>query len=448
MNIPRRFWEKSGVSPMSPEIPHIYKEPPKSVWVPKKERITEADVTWAIRPDGPASDPTRINEGIRHFASSVNPSVQVEYQNRGGGSTTTHTPSVQAGSTYKIQKVVPPLFPVETLLPLSRPRTHQNKSVETNPGLPESLASSSVYDQNDWTLVDNATQGSAISLPVTTTATAYYKIEQPQIMSARYAINDKVPTNAWTNPSIANPTDYLIDRQQTSYGTIIRPKIEANTNLKLEGYQNPNTPDASNKVRERLIIENVRPNFQIVVYDPSNHVATEVSANIREKQNIAVRAAIGAPISFTKVDGTKVLTRDYRWSAVNTNVGIDQVILTLQDPHIELERNVPLYASETNLSTPTDILQRLNKEYELEGKLSSYSRPTYSLPGSNEEGLRTVQDSTRLKSRLNFGSYDNQSSNLPVWTHKLPAVQVNGTKDNYMSREKSNAFWERSQRIF
>jgi hypothetical protein len=125
--------ERGGVSPVSRVGLHIYRDPPKSITTRKKETVNIGDVLYMVRSDSEYGDPTRINEGIQYFARGQNPMVEVDYGNHSAASQNTSLHNGQATNPYKIEVVRPPLYPVETLVPLSAPRIHQNYSIATNP---------------------------------------------------------------------------------------------------------------------------------------------------------------------------------------------------------------------------------------------------------------------------------------------------------------------------
>jgi len=427
MDFPKRMIQRGGVSMPSWEQPFIYKDPPKSIMTRKKERISEADTLWAFRPDGPSSDPTRINEGIAYVAKATNPSVGVNYQSlSAGGSKTNFLPQRQAGSIYKVEVVRPPLYPAESLLPLSRPRVHQTKSVETNPG--SALSSySSIANDIDRAEINFAVQAAPSAGPKTLQATSYYKIEAPSVMSAKWAVSDRSNYSANTNPGIV--TDELVSREETSLGTIIRPKYSVSSNVKLGQNDNRND-DASSKVKAEVLLKNIRPNYQLVVYDPSNHVSTEVSSNLRQKEYMAIQAAMGKPIILERNDGSEIKLRDYNWTAVQTNAGVDQVILTIENPDIQLERNVPLYSANSAVSLPTDSLSRKNMNYNLEGKLTVNGQTNIDLSTLyNQESMRDVQDRTRLNREVSYNNFQNDSGFIPTYERQ----DVN-TRQRDMSR--------------
>jgi len=442
MDFPKRMIQRGGISMPSWEQPFIYKDPPKSIMTRKKERVSEADTLWAFRPDGPASDPTRINEAVAYMSKGVNPAVGVSYQGfNSGGSKTNHLPSRQSGSLYKVEVVRPPLYPAESILPISRPRIHQTKAVETNPG--SNLTShSSIADDVDRTEINFAVQQAPSAGPKTIQATSYYKLESPSVMSARWAVNERPHYSTNTNPGIVtdklvsreetklgtiirphystntNPgmvIDQLVSREETNLGTIIRPKYSVSSNLKLGQYDNRND-DASAKVRSEVLLKNIQPNYQLVVYDPSNHVSTEVSSNIRQKEYMAIQASLGKPIILERNDGSTIKLKDYNWTAVQTNVGIDQLILTVEDPEIQLDRNVPLYSASSAVSLPSDALSRKNLDYNLEGKLSVNAQTNMDLSTLyNQESLRDAQGRTKLNREVVYNTYDNDSGYVPSY---------------------------------
>lgn len=427
MDFPARLIKKGGVGLPSREDFHIYKLPPYSRFTRKKERVDAADVMWMTRPGAAGSDPTRINENIRYYAAGVNPSVEVEYQNRGSpGTATTSLQQYQVGSAYKLDVVRPPLYPIETLRSLSNPRTHQTIAVETNPGLSAGYATNTLaYDFDTWD-IGNSVGSNKAAGPKTLQTTMRYILETPTEMSATYAINENRPESyeMMTNPGKPMELDQFICREESPYGTIVRPTYSVTSSVKFKALDNINT-DASAKVRKEVLMQNIRPNFNIVIYDPSNHVSTDVSANVRQKNYIAVQAALGQPITLERQDGTAIKLKDYTWTGVNTNLGVDQLILSIEDPNIELERNLPLYATTTGLVAPTDVLERRNEEYDLEGTLQVYAQPSVDLSAyygmENSRNLSAVD--TYTKPAMNF-SFDNQTSVVPTqFNRELPQLR-------------------------
>lgn len=425
MDFPARLKQKGGVSLPSRVDPFIYELPPSSKFTRKHQPVDLADVMWNVRPGGAGSDPTRINENIRQYARGINPSVEVSYSNFGLSSQGGATKAV--GNPYKIEVVRPPLFPVETTHSISNPRTHQTISVETNPGLSPGYATNTLaYDFDTWDTV-NTMNANKASGPGTIQTSLHYLLQTPTEMSASHAINDNRPDpyEMSTNPGKPIDVSDFVCREQTPYGIIVRPNYSVTSNVKFHTIEDMNG-DASSKVRKEVLLQNIRPNFQVVVYDPVNHISTEVQANIKQKNWIAVQAAIGQPISLNRDDGTAIKLNNYQWTAVQTNVGTDQLILSVEQPDMILERNLPLYATATSLVAPTDINERRNYEYEMEGKMGALPDPTINLAayydGNNAHGYQGADFHTKERT-MNL-SFDNQGTSRPLqFQRELPQLR-------------------------
>jgi hypothetical protein len=395
VDIPIRLKKRGGVGLPSREEFHIYKLPSYSKFTRKHEPVNMEDVMWMTRPGGAGSDPSRINENIKEYARGINPSVEVDYGQGSSPASRSISNTRAPGSVYKLDSIRPPLFPIETLHSLSNPRTHQTISVETNPGLTSGYATSTLADSFDTWEIGNALNVNKAGGPKTVQSTPSYIFDTPTEMSATYAINQNRPS---------------------SYSLM--------SNVKFRQLEDLNT-DASSKVRKDTLLKNIRPNFQVIVYDPSNHVSTEVQAGIRQKNYIAVQAALGQPISLNRDDGTPIKLANYTWTTVNTNLGSDQLVLTVEQPEIRLERNLPLYAASAGLTAPMDLTERMNQEPELQGKVSAYAQPTVNL--SNVYDMSNARNMSGLeyytKPALNF-SFDNQGSSHPQdFQRELPQLR-------------------------
>lgn len=149
----------SGFVNPSVEIPHIYKDPPKSKFTTKRDKVSDADVQWMTRPDSIYSDPTRINENIKYLPRSIDPIAKVKY----------------GSNPYKLDVIRPPERSAEYEIALSRPRIHQNKSVYTNPGLSEGRSGVDVGQYIDLYKVKDITDVQKTVAQVK--PGAYYKVE-------------------------------------------------------------------------------------------------------------------------------------------------------------------------------------------------------------------------------------------------------------------------------
>jgi hypothetical protein len=376
MDCKTKMTNRGGINLPSVIPNFIQRAPPASITTRRKERVSESDVMWVTRPDGP-NDGSRINQGIRYFAAGVNPSVSVDYSGFGSGNKTNSLNNVMPGSIYKLDVIRPPLMPIETQNSLSNPRTHQTVSVQTNMGN-NMYALNTLANDVDMIDVTNAIRLEPSGRAIPIEANAYYKLEQPQIMSARFAINENKPSSyeILSNCSRNIDTNQFVCREKVPYGTIVRPLYSnVTTNPTLQKLEDRND-NASAYVKKEILLQNVRPNYQLVIYDPNNHISTQVSASINQKKAIAVQAALGMPITLNAQNGQKIKLKSYNWSVVQTNVGLDQVILSIENPDIQLERNVPLYATDTLPTMPTNINSTVNDIYNLDRNVPIYETNT------------------------------------------------------------------------
>jgi len=187
------------------ETPTIYRDPPKSIFTRKYEPVNVADVMYMSDPTNSRSDPSRINENIQQYARGVNPMVEIDYGGVGGGSKNTSIHQFQAGSTNKIEVVRPPLMPIETLVPLSAPRIHQNYSMSTNVGS-NYTSPTQVANLVDHNLIHNATQTDKISGTIKSNLSQFLQfgpIYDPSL------VNNAVNASKENMMIISNPSQQL-----------------------------------------------------------------------------------------------------------------------------------------------------------------------------------------------------------------------------------------------
>ena len=157
MSVQMPKWEK--YTTQSYEIPHIFKDPPKAKFTQKVDKISEADVMWMTRPDSAYADPTRLNQNIKYLPRGIDPIAKIKY----------------GSNPYKLQVIRPPEIPVEKLIALSRPRIHQNKSVNTNPGLSNNKSGIDIGQKVDLFNINRIT--SAQKTVEQRPSGNYYKVE-------------------------------------------------------------------------------------------------------------------------------------------------------------------------------------------------------------------------------------------------------------------------------
>ena len=340
--------ERGGPTIAGYEVPHIYKDPPAARFTKKKERVNIADVMYMVQADNPFGDATRINDGINYFARGVNNMVEVDYGGHGAGSQNTSMSQPQAGAQFKVEVVRPPMYPIETLVALSRPHIHQNYSIATNPTNFPQINSENFYDKN---MVKNATRTDIISGVIKSTPTLSQYLEFGPVID-QYGVQNKITTDKLTGILYSTPNLQFIDAADDA--------------------SRPRNVD-KNKIKDTLLKE-LRTNFStITIYDPTSNSAIDVSANVRDKNYIAVTAAKGLPIIVNTNDGKKIKIKDYTYSVVKSNMNNDQLVIQVQQPDIILDRNTPLYAATTNLNDPIGYNEDLSRK----GTESSYFSERY-----------------------------------------------------------------------
>lgn len=331
--------ERAGVNMVSYEVPHIYRDPPKSIFTRKKETVNIADVMYMARPDNDYGDPTRVNESIQVFARGRNPMVQVD-MGQGQG----------VKSPYKLDVVRPPMMPIETLVAISAPHIHQNYAAHTNPGsnltFPMSIGDSVDQNQIKGIIHEDVTAG---------------------IMRTNPTLPLEFGPTVDFNTVKSNITENLEGIYQTNAG------------LQYIGIgdEATRTKRADEKNIKDTLLKVINSNFSsITLYDPKTNNSIDISANIKDKNYIAISAAKGKEIDLITRDGTPVKLKDYTYSIVNTNAGNPQIVIQVQQPEVILDRNIPIYSSRTNMVSTVgyneDIMRNSKLSFNQNDKLSNF----------------------------------------------------------------------------
>ena len=369
-----KSYKGGGVNPVGAEQPFIYKDPPKAIFTRKYEPVNEFEIQTFIRPDSEYADPSRVNESIKYFARGQNPMVEVSYSNAGGAQTNSSLGNFQASNPYKIEVVRPPMYPIETMVPISAPRIHQNYSIHTNPSIaPTSL--SSFYDKNSVrkTTVDSLAEGVV-------------------------RVN---PSLDYLNISADDKRDTYTTGVDTLKGSI-RPTMV----VSIDPTRDMNTLRKT-AVKESVmnIAVNTASSFNnIIVVDSKTNTSVNVMANIKDKKYIAIQAAAGLPIVFNTADGKEIKLKNYTYSVINSNVNNNQLVIQVKQPDIKLERNIPLYSGHTNINIShnnkgIDKLREVFDNIVLDDRIKGSSSTNISLPGYNGDIDRQQLDTFNLQSK-------------------------------------------------
>lgn len=428
--------DRGGANPIGREEIHILRDPPKSYYTKKYEPVNIADVMYMSRPDGgEGSDPTRINESIQYVRRGINPMVEVMYSNAGGGSTNTSLHNGQASNPYKIEVVRPPLYPVELRVPLSAPRIHQNYSITTNPRREPQLVDNKI-DQAPVKQATNVQKNAGNMRP-----SVGFTIQTPQEFVNDYAINYNKnnysvisgASNTFGNTLLADIVNSRLS-DKTNFG------VASNIVMPTKVEENIRNLDTTQIQEKDTLLKNLTTNFSVFVYDPANNTMMDVASNIRQKQNIAVEASKGMPILLNTNDGKFIKLKDYDWKVVNTNSGTTAIVLEIQNREYELDRNTPIFAINSNVSTEYNEPIKVNYFNNNDMRIGGVGGKTnMALPGYNESESRTTQDKHQLTKLASFGSYEDKVSRPAITGHSFQTNSLIKSDTSVQNRVSSLA---------
>jgi hypothetical protein len=367
--------ERGGVNPAGWEQPVIYKDPPKGIFTRKYEPVNVADTMYMLQADNQYGDPTRYNEAIQVYARGQNPMVEVSYQNAGGASTNSSLGNAQVSNPYKVEVVRPPLMPAEVLVPLSAPRIHQNYSVTTNPGIyPQSIAGE--YDKS-----------------------------KVRLMTTNYT-NNTGQVVASLNRNIQVQQERSANQFAKQLAQVLPIAVAPSHAYHIDTMRDQSVKYVS-ETKDALAVASVAPiSFtDIVVYDPKTNSNIMVQANIKEKNAVAVTAAASAPLKLHTNDGQTIRLKDYDYKVVVAPAGNTQMVITVRQPDVKLERNTPLYAAASTISGgnfSSDFQRQIAREISLESVLPLISATSaVQLRDYNEQALRNSYDPNKMQLDLN-----------------------------------------------
>jgi len=360
------------------ERPFISRAPPTSRFTKKKEWVDPGRVVIDAHDDS-----SRFDENIGLYSRGNNPmggnynigNTSLAQRTDGGGTFYSATP-------YKLGVVRPPIYTQQDLMPLSRMK-YQTPSGTTNMGSSLSgnvggSASETVdYGQVKSTVLDITSIASGIR------PTYQFTIQRPQEGSSSFAISNKprpeYNINKLSTSGINSENKDVVFRQAPDYNSILEKAFSVGEHFaptalpgafsggheKFEGCKDPmNIPvytrlldlnnnidrladsAPSSNIREEVLkIRNVRPNISIIIYDPNNKNYTEVKGSVKDKMNIIVQTAKKGPLSLNRDNGEPIKLRDYTFQVINSAVGTNQIIINSQKQELNLDRNMPVYAS-------------------------------------------------------------------------------------------------------
>ena len=377
---------RGGVNPVGATRNHIYRDPPRSITTRKYNPVNVGDVMYMANSENPNGDPTRTNEAIKVYARGKNPMVEVDY---GAGQ--------GARNPYRIEVVRPPITPIEALQPISAPRIHQNYTITSNPG----MAPVSIGDKIDHNAIKNITatdksNGVVRANPSQTYWQWYDNIGSDSVQAKKIALQGSIRPTASYNLELSRG---MTELRPGAVGQVNTYSVNSGISLSGMGSGSVQQYDVSmNAIKDLQSIGILaNPNFSnIVVFDPKTNASLDVNSTIKEKNYVAVNAALGKPIHLNTGTGQQIVLKDYQYSAVNPNIGNSQLTIQVAQPDVKLDRNTPLFAATTNVG----------------------------MPGYNEDAARQTQGQVQLDKLTNFGGYEDRISR-PIYTRQ--DVPLNST---------------------
>lgn len=400
---------KGSIGLPSVEQIHILRDPPKSLWTKKKERVDMSDVTYMVR-----EQDDRINENISYFGKGYNPMVEVQYSNqgstsRGPGAGTLATNEVK--NPFKVMKdgaFRPPLFTQAQLLPLSRQKWVDH-AVITNPGLPDYSFSPDLFEKVDKAEIKKSYQMNSTRGDIR--PTVFRKISYPK--------------EIYTRNNISQLKAELYDKNITS---------TASWNITTS----KQVPVEKKYIKETLL-KLLPPNFSIIVYDSGNRSHSTVQASIKEKENIAVNSTLNLPIHLQTENGQYIKLKDYKYSIVESTPGLPSLMLTIQhQPDLQLQNNIPLYTVTSNVSAKSDKPME-NFQFDLTTKQQTGPIGTNKSDYSTGTPIQEMNTSQYTKPSL-IEEYRNAGFNnagtIPIYSdHNIPVSKKKKLEiEDYNSR--------------
>lgn len=311
-----RMKQRAGINLPSWELPHIYRQPPSSIWTRKKERVEFGDVSYNIR-----EDESRINDAIINYAKGVNPSVNTEYQNR--KQILTSMTQYEASNPYKVNKSFRmPLFRQEDLLPLSRQK-HPYTTVTTNPG--------------SWLVEDSCDPSKNIDMQTVKFVTDVFKPSQVYStqLSSMFGVE---PTNTFDQKSI-NPNPMTIQNH------LANPSLaneEARHSLGSQDMGLQNTFNISLMSKASRDIQ----------FNPESKVK-ELKYNVPLYSVTSTPSDLSNALMTTNIEKLSEVRDDTSYQAVATNPS--NQFQTLVDSDMKLDRKTNYFDTVNNMTNNSGI---------------------------------------------------------------------------------------------
>lgn len=418
---PKKFRGYSGL-PSRDNI-HIYRDPSSSKYTRKKERIEYGDIKSLIE-----EDPQRYSDSIKKWAKSVNPAVEVSYQNSNGGSHLTTMTNVEAKYPYRVLmkgQFRPPMYRQEDLLPLSR----MNRSYfhisgvpavrgsYTNCGLAESIDQQPVISS---TSVIVASGGPILP-------TRSYIIQNAVEMCSDQNIKEDrhYDTILSSKTSTTPKAEYFDDEfakdihsQHTPYATDKNNLVKSESSMpstKLYDLPEMNDREVNSGIKEFTLLENLysNPSIDNLVYNKNFNV------NGINEDNMNIQGST-MPSNINKLQR---LSMEYELDRKNELISASSVpsnknrLQNTYNPVYELERNlnVDKLASPVNIEYHMPGESRLAHEYKMKiGEQSGETNISHFIKRDHEELMMEKREKTKLKKETHYNDFGAKPNNFTM----------------------------------
>lgn len=335
---------------------NIQRDPPKSIMTRRRDKVGEnSDMLKMI------DNSDRSSEAILRFARGVNPSVTVSFSNNGGS--LQNYGNQQARLPYTINKdgdFHPPVHAPQDLLPLSRLPRNITSAV-TNPTLPH-FGKELPNSRN------------------TTVTSALKKIISSQVVATKRYFKQKpfqeaFETNYMIQPVLKKSATSSISTTDRTQLNVQQPTKEVNNDV-LNVFANSNVSDNYKYIGENNNLDTTR-----FLQDPNAH---SVFTNLHDVKG-------GVPFESDLSNGK---TKDYTLIEYTTPLNSNGQTKYIQE-NFELDRNLPLYASQTNNMGLNNGITYLHNNIELQKTLPNYESRT-NIVSNNSKSMSYLHDDLQL----------------------------------------------------
>ena len=411
---------------------HIFRDFPSSKYTRKKERVEWGDVKADIE-----QDTSRYDQGIKKYASGVDPMVEVSYANNSLASRNSTMSNREVKNPYKVMKAGsfrPPMYRQEDLLPLSRMnRPYTNTG--TRPGVRGSFVNCGLAENVDKQPIQSATSVIVAGAPFLPPTQSYIiQNAVPVCVDQNIKYDNHYNTILSSKPSTSVKAEYFDDEfaknikdQQLDEGHL--PSASSKNNIlkatstminSLYDNEEMNNREVSTNIKEFTLLENLYTNPSLNIYDPNNKNFNVNGIN-EDHMNIPTSSMPHNINKLQRLNMEYELERKNQLISASSVPGNKNRLVNTYDPKYKLERNVEV----DHLNTPVNINyhvpgdSRLSHEYKMKiGQRNGESNPSHFIKRNNEDLMINKMDQVKKlidsKKETHYNEYNSQANNFTM----------------------------------